>query len=97
MKLEAPGPLLVGAEALAREPRPDAAARPELGDLLEKADGDVEEEREARQYLIGVPAARHTVACVLNRGGKRQSHRLGWGGPGLLHVLANDRDWVPLR
>ena len=47
---------VLGAEAVARQPRPDAPAGAELRHLLEEADGDVEEEREARQHLVRDPS-----------------------------------------
>ena len=97
MELEAPGARILGAEALARELRPDAPARAELGDLLEEAHRDVEEEGEARQELVRVPAARQAVAGVLDGGRQRQPHGLGRRGARLLHVLADDRQRVPLR
>ena len=48
---------LLRAEALLHEPRPDAARRAELGDLLEEVVVDVEEEAEARRELVDVEAA----------------------------------------
>src|SRR6185503_9698682 len=69
VKFEAPRPRIGGTEAVARQPRPDAAAGSEFGDLLEEADGDVEEEGKARQHLIRVPAARQAVIGVLDGGG----------------------------
>ena len=97
MELEAPAPRILRAVALARQPRPDAAAGAELRDFLEERDRDVEEEREARQELVRIHPAGDAVVGVLQRGGERERHRLGRRGAGLLHVLADHRHRVPLR
>ena len=97
MELEAPGRGLLGADALARQARQDAAAGAELGDLLEEAERDVEEEGEARQELVGVHAAGDAVLGVLHRGREGEGHRLGRRRAGLLRVLADHRHRVPAR
>ena len=70
VELEAPAPRILRAVALAREPRPDAAPGAEPRDLLEERQRDVEEEREARQELVGIHAAGDAVVGVLQRGGE---------------------------
>ena len=97
VELEAPAPRVLRAVALARQPRPDAPPGAEARDLLEERQRDVEEEREARQELVRIHAARDAVVGVLQRRGEREGHRLGRRGAGLLHVLADDRHRVPLR
>jgi hypothetical protein len=67
MELEARAARVLRAVPLAHEPRPDAAAGAEAGDLLEERQRDVEEEREARQELVGIHAAATTVVGILQR------------------------------
>ena len=65
VEFEAPGARILGAQPLARQPRPDAPAGAEFGDLLEEADGNVEEEGEAAQHDDRCPCrARCSLARI---------------------------------
>jgi len=67
---EGQGTRVAGAEPLAHDPRPQAARRPELRDLLEQVVVRVEEERELRRELVHAeprpppPARTHAFASV---------------------------------
>ena len=62
-----------------------------------KRDRDVEEKREATQHVIHIHAACNAVFGILNSGRKRESHRLSRCRASLLHMLADDRNRIPVR
>ncbi len=97
VKAEAARARILGAEAFLDQAVPQAAAGAELGNFLEKADGNVEEKTEAGQEFVRLLAAGDEVVGVLDGRGQGQAHGFGRFRPCLLHVLADDGDRVPAR
>ena len=91
-------PRVGGAEAVAHDPRPQAAGGAELGDLFEEVVVGVEEERQPlaervrRRARRRPPPARRRCALA-----QRERHLLHRRRAGLADVVAADRDRVPLR
>ena len=91
-----------GARVLGLEPIPDdrcphPARGAEFGDLLEQFGPGGEEKAEPGREVVDRQAPGQR--CVDIGDGIREGERelLGGGGPGLPHVIAADRDRVPLR
>ena len=82
---------------LRHHPVPQQAGGPELGDLHEEVHADGEEEREPPGERVDVEAAVEGGAHVLEAVGDRERQLLVGRRPGLLHVVAGDRDRVELR
>ena len=95
-KRKRPGFGVLRFEALAHDPRPQAARGAELGDFFEQVVVRVEEERQLRGEIV------HAQACVnggLHVGdavGERESHFLHGGRTGFADVIARDRNRVPV-
>ena len=77
--------------------RPHPSRDPELGDLLEQFGPRREEERQATREVIDVEAPVDRCLDVGDGIGQGERQLLGRGRPGLAHVVAGDRDGVPLR
>src|SRR5580698_4017874 len=75
----------------AHVPRVDSAGRPKLGNLLEKVDVRVEEEREARRKRINVHSALHTSLNVREAVRKGKGQFLRRGRTGFTNMIARDR------
>ena len=84
-------------EALAHDRRPHPAGDPELGDLLEQLAPGREEERQPAGEVVDVEAALDGRLDVGDGVGQGEGQLLGGRRPGLAHVVAADRDRVPLR
>ena len=84
------------AEAL-HDPAPQQARRAHLGDLEVEVHPDRPEEREPPRELVDVQPARERRLHVLLAVGERERELQRLVRPGLLHVVAGDRDRVELR
>ena len=82
---------------LAHQPRPQRAGGAHLGDLHEEVHADRPEEAEPRRELVDVEAGGEAGAEVLDAVGQRVGELEVGGRPGLLHVVAGDRDRVEAR
>ena len=85
------------AEALAHDARPHPAGGAELRHLLEDVVVPVEEEGEPRAELVDLEAGVDRGLHVGDRVGEREAHLLHRRAALLAHVVAGDRDRVPLR
>ncbi len=83
--------------ALLHAARPDAARRPELGDLLEEVVVHVEEEREPGRERIDVEAGRDRALHVLETVAKGEGQLLRGRGARFADVVTRDRDRVVAR
>ncbi len=86
-----------GANSLLDQLRPQQARRPHLGDLHEVVHADRPEEREPRRERVDVEAGAHAGAHVFDAVGDGVGQLQVRRRPGLLHVVAGDRDRVELR
>ena len=83
-------------EPLAHDRGPHPAGGAELGDLLEQLRPGGEEEGQPAGEVVDVEPAGDGRLDVGDRVGQRERQLLGGGRPGLAHVVARDRDRVPL-
>ena len=83
--------------SLAHDPGPDPAGGAELGDLLQQRGAGHEEERQPGREVVDVQPGGERGADVLDAVGQGERDLLRGRGPGLGHVVAGDRDRVPLR
>src|SRR6185295_6875341 len=97
VRAQAAGALVLGAETLAHEGRPQAAGGAELRDFLQEVVVQVEEERQAPRELVDRDATLHARLDVGNAVGKREGELLNGRGSGLTDVVAADRDRMPTR
>ena len=97
VEFEPPRARILGAEALARQPRPDAPPGAEFRDFLEETDRDVEEKGKAPQHDVDVHAAIDAILRVLQGRGDGEGHGLDRRRAGLLHVLTDHRHGIPAR
>ena len=88
---------VLGAEALAHDPRPHPPGGAELGHLLEDVVVAVEEEGQPRAELVDLQAGVDRGLHVGDRVGEREADLLDRRAALLAHVVAGDRDRVPLR
>ena len=88
---------VLGPELVAHDLRPDPAGGAELRDLLQEGGARDEEEREARREVVDGQAGRDRGAHVLDAVSEGERDLLHGRGSGLGHVVAGDRDGVPLR
>src|SRR5829696_5592488 len=84
-------------EALAHDPRPHPAHGAELGHLLEDVVVAVEEERQARAEVVDLEPGVDRALDVGDAVGQRERDLLDRRAALLAHVVAGDRDRVPLR
>ena len=94
---ELPAPLVLGAEALAHDPGPEAAHGPVLGDFLEKIRVRVEIKAEPGGEIVHVHPARYAVLGVHDGVGEGEAALLDGGGPGVPEVRARRADGVEAR
>ena len=88
---------LLGLGAQARhDPRPQRPRRAQLGDLHEQIHADAEEERQPRRELVDRLPRRHRRANIGHPVGERVGQLLDRRRPGLVHMIARDRDAVEL-
>ena len=73
------------------------ARRAQLGDLHEQVHADAEEEAQARREIVDVEPVGHRGADIFHAVGERVGELLHRRRPGLVHVIAADRDRVELR
>ena len=90
-------PRVLRPEALLHDRRPHPARDAELGDLLEQLRPGGEEEGEASGEGVDIEATSDRGIDIGDRVGQREGQLLGSRRPGLPHVIARDRDRVPLR
>jgi hypothetical protein len=76
---------------------PEEAGGAQLGDLHEEVHADGEEERQPRREGVDLEALGLGGAHVLDAVGQGEGQLLHAGRPGLLHVVAGDRDGVESR
>ena len=76
---------------------PQQPAGPQLGDLHEEVHADGPEERQPRRERVDVEAGVTAGAQVLDAVGERVGQLQVGGRPGLLDVVAGDRDRVEPR
>ena len=69
----------------------------ELGDLHEQVHADAPEEAEARREIVDVEPVGLGGADIFHAVGERVGELLNRRRPGLVHVIAADRDRVELR
>ena len=79
------------------EPRPEEACGAELGDLHERVHADAEEERQTRREDIDVEPGREAGPDVGDAIGQRVGEFEVRRRPGLLHVVAGNRDRIETR
>ena len=79
------------------QPRPQRAGRAHLGDLHEEVHADRPEERQPRRELVDRQARVEAGADVLDAVGERVRQLEVGRRPGLLDVVAGDRDRVEAR
>ena len=82
---------------VAHQPRPQRAGGAHLGDLHEEVHADRPEEAEAGREPVDVEPRGDAGAEVLDAVGQRVGELEVGGRPGLLHVVAGDRDRVEPR
>ncbi len=89
--------LILRAELVADELRPQETRGAHLGDLHEEVHADRPEERQSRREGVDVEAGRNAGARVLEAVGDRVAELEVGRRTGLLHVIARDRNRVELR
>ena len=95
VEAQEPGAWVAGAKRLAHLPRPDAARRTELGNLLKEVVMAVEEEAKARGEVVYVQAACDGPAHVLQAIAQGEGQLLRRRRSRLADVVAADGDGVP--
>ena len=82
---------------VAHQPRPQGPRGAQLGDLHEEVHADGPEEAQPRREVVDVEPRCDAGAEVLHAVGQRVGELEVGGRPGLLHVVAGDRDRVEPR
>src|SRR5690554_6061377 len=85
------------AEALAHQPRPEAAGAAELGGLLEEVVMRGEEEGKSRGELVDLEARGLCAAHVFQRVGEGEGDFLCRRRSGFADMVTGDGDWIPPR
>ena len=88
---------ILGVEVVAHDARPHAACGAELRHLFQEIAMRVEEERQPRRELVDIEPGINRRLHVGHAVGQRERHFLHCRRAGLAHVVAGDRDGVPLR
>ena len=89
-------PLILRAQ-IGHHPMPQHAGGPQLGDLHEEIHADGEEKRQPPGEFVDVQPAGNTVFHIFLPIGDGKGQFLHLRRPGLLHVIAGNRDRVELR